>query len=179
MSLNEKQQRFVEEYLVDLNGTQAAIRAGYSKKTAGQQAFELLKKPEIQHAISQAQAERSERTRVKQDDVIREIARLAFSDLRKTMAEDGSLLDPHEWDDDTAAAISSVEIVTTHNGDADAQGRKGPEHTKKIKVWDKNSALDKLARHLGMYAPEKLDLNHGGKVTIESVAVEFINAPED
>ena len=70
MSLTPKQARFVEEYLVDLNATQAAIRAGYSKKTARQVASENLTKPDIQEAIAAAQDDRSERTGITQDEVI-------------------------------------------------------------------------------------------------------------
>ena len=69
--LTPKQQRFVDEYLIDLNATQAAIRAGYSPKTAEQQGFQLLKKTSVSEAIEQAQQERQKRTLVTQDDVIR------------------------------------------------------------------------------------------------------------
>ena len=69
--LTPKQQRFVDEYLIDLNATQAAIRAGYSEKTAYSIGDENLKKPEIKKAIEQAQQERQKRTLVTQDDVIR------------------------------------------------------------------------------------------------------------
>ena len=69
--LTPKQQRFVDEYLIDLNATQAAIRAGYSLKTAEQQGFQLLKKTSVSEAIEQSQQERQKRTLVTQDDVIR------------------------------------------------------------------------------------------------------------
>ena len=69
--LTPKQQRFVDEYLIDLNATQAAIRAGYSPKTAEQQGFQLLKKTSVSEAIEQAQQERQKRTLITQDDVIR------------------------------------------------------------------------------------------------------------
>lgn len=80
MSLNAKQERFVDEYLVDLNATQAAIRAGYSEKTAGQQGFELLKKPEIQEGIAAGRAALSERTGIDQEFVLRRWAELANAD---------------------------------------------------------------------------------------------------
>ncbi len=70
MSLTAKQARFVEEYLVDLNGTAATIRAGYSKSRARQQAYRLSQKPEVQEAIAAAIEERSKRTQVSQDEVI-------------------------------------------------------------------------------------------------------------
>lgn len=69
--LTPKQQRFVDEYLIDLNATQAAIRAGYSEKTAYSIGDENLKKPDIKKAIEKAQQERQKRTLVTQDDVIR------------------------------------------------------------------------------------------------------------
>ena len=151
-ALTNKQQRFVEEYLIDLNATQAAIRAGYSEKTAEQQGFQLLKKTSVSKAVTEAQKRRSDRTEVTADMVVKELARIGFSDLRNMLTPNGSLLDPQDWDDDTAAAISSIEVVTnTGEGGKDEDGRKIVEHTHKIKVWDKNSALEKLAKHLGMF----------------------------
>lgn len=164
MALTEKQQRFVEEYLIDLNATQAAIRAGYSQDSASETGYENLRKPQIANAIAEAKSARSERTQITQDRVLREIARLGFSDLRKTMTDDGALLSPHDWDDDTAAAIAAIEVVTTYTGETDENGNKVPEYTKKIKTWDKNSALEKLAKHLGIYAPEKHD--HSGNISV-------------
>ena len=81
--LNPKQQRFVDEYLVDLNATQAAIRAGYSADTAGQIGHELLKKPEIQHGLAEARKRQQERTGITADRVIAEIALMAFADARE------------------------------------------------------------------------------------------------
>lgn len=76
--LTAKQQRFVEEYLIDLNATQAAIRAGYSPKTANEQGARLLANASVQEAIAKAMAERSRRTGISQDRVIQELARIAF-----------------------------------------------------------------------------------------------------
>ena len=78
MALTEKQQRFVDEYLIDLNATQAAIRAGYSVKTADKQGWQLLEKTRIAEAISEKMAERSRRTGVNQDRVVMELAKIAF-----------------------------------------------------------------------------------------------------
>lgn len=80
MPLNAKQARFVREYLIDLNATQAAIRAGYSKKTASSQSFDLLRKPEIQKAVADAQGRREEQLEVTGQEVLREIQRLAMFD---------------------------------------------------------------------------------------------------
>lgn len=150
MTLTAKQERFVEEYLVDLNATQAAIRAGYSKKSAFIIGHENLRKPKVAEAVEKAQSERSKRTQVTQDRVLLELARVGFSDLRRVLTSGGGLSDPREWDDDTAAAISSFEIVTKPGG-VDEEGNREIEHVAKVKVWDKNSALEKMGKHLGMF----------------------------
>lgn len=85
-----KQRRFVEEYLVDLNATQAAIRAGYSRKTAASIGEENLRKPEIQAAIKAAMTARQERTEITQDRVIAELAKIAFGDSRNVMSRGSS-----------------------------------------------------------------------------------------
>lgn len=159
-ALTAKQQAFVDEYLIDLNATQAAIRAGYSEKTAKDIACENLAKPYIAEAIAEAKAARSERTGITQDSVLREIARLGFSDLRKVFTPGGALLDPQEWDDDTAATIASVEVVTRPTGEKDDAGGTVVENIHKIKVWDKNAALEKLAKHLNLYSENnKVDVS--------------------
>jgi len=87
MTLNAKRERFVEEYLKDLNATQAAIRAGYSKRTAGQTGNELLKNPEIQRRIMDAKAERSERTKIDADWVLSRLAQEAEADVEEFDAD--------------------------------------------------------------------------------------------
>lgn len=148
--LTAKQQRFVEEYLVDLNATQAAIRAGYSEATAKEQGSRLLTNVNIAEAIAEAQKARSERTGITADRVLQELARIGFSDLRNCLTSEGHLVDPQDWDDDTAAAISSLEVVKTNRGEKEEKDRP-IEYTHKIKVWDKNSALEKIGKHLGMF----------------------------
>lgn len=90
--LTEKQQRFVDEYLIDLNATQAAIRAGYSVKTADAIGCENLTKPNIQQAIAEHMAERSRRTGVNQDRVVLELAKIAYK------IETNSASEPWLWD---------------------------------------------------------------------------------
>lgn len=154
MALTAKQQRFVDEYLKDLNGTQAAIRAGYSKKTARSISNENLTKPDIQAAIADGMQQRSSRTGITADRVLQELGRLAFVDIRKAYNADGSLKPLHELDDDTAAAIAGMDVTEIGSGD-DAIG-----FVKKIKLSDKKGALDLVMRHLGMLTPPgHLDLD--------------------
>lgn len=132
-----KQQRFVDEYLVDYNATQATIRAGYSAKRADAIGYDLLRKPEIQAAIQKALQKQQARTEITADWVLKETHRLASFDPRKLFDENGALRPIHTLDDETAACIGGVEI--------DRFG------SVKVKVWDKNSALEKLHKHFGLF----------------------------
>ena len=147
--LSEKQKRFIEEYLVDLNAAQAAIRAGYSPKTAKEIGCENLTKPNISSAIAEAMAERAKRTEIDQDRVVLEIARLAFSDVRKLF--DGTRLKRmDEIDDATAAAISSVKVSTRQVGEGEV------EHIAEIKFWPKTTALEQAGKHIGLFGADNL-----------------------
>ena len=140
---------FVQEYLVDLNATQAAIRAGYSAKTAEQQGYQLLQKPSVQAAIAERQKEREQRTAVTADRVLLEAARLALFDPRKLFNDDGSPKGITELDDDTAAAVAGIEVVEQFEGSG--KDRVFVGYLKKYRIADKNSALEKLFRHHGLY----------------------------
>ena len=97
--LSEKQQRFVDEYLIDLNATQAAIRAGYSVKTANEQGSQLLAKLSIQQVISEKMAERSKRTGVNQDRIVLELAKIAFVKMIDVVNSDGKIREDASEDD--------------------------------------------------------------------------------
>ena len=157
MSLNARQSLFVAEYLKDLNATQAAIRAGYSKSTAGQIGERLLKNVEIASSVKHAMEKRGTRLEISQDRVLLEYARLAFLDPRKLFAEDGSPKPITELDDDTAAAIVGLDVATVGNDDV------GRGEILKYKMADKKGALDSVARHLGMFN-DKLELSVGSEL---------------
>lgn len=147
--LSPKQQRFVEEYLVDLNATQAAIRAGYSPRTADRQGPRLLGNAVVQAAIAAGRARLSRKTGITQERVLAEYAKLAFVDPRKLYREDGRPVPVPELDDDTAAAVAGVEVSEEYEGKGEARAFVG--YTRKIKLADKKGALDSIARHLGMF----------------------------
>jgi phage terminase small subunit len=150
--LTPKQAAFVQEYMLDMNATKAAIRAGYSEKTAHSIGHENLSKPEICEAIAAARAKLAEKMEITQERILREYARIGFSDVRKTLGANGELKNPQEWDDDTAAAIAGVEVVTRTSGYGDDAA---VEYVHKIKTWDKKAALDSMAKHLGMFDGKK------------------------
>lgn len=145
--LSAKQARFVEEYLLDLNATQAAIRAGYSAKTAKQQGARLLTHVDVQAAIAAAKAARSQRTEITQDRVLAELAKIGFADIRKVLTDDGGLRNPASMDDETAGAVASIEVVTRRLPSS-GEGEAEVEYIHKVKTWDKRAALETLLRHL-------------------------------
>ena len=151
MALTPKQRRFVEEYPLDLNATQAAIRAGYSAKTADKIGTQLLGKTSIKAAIAAALAERSKRTEVTADRVVRELALVAFSDVGDLLdfSGDGLTLRPAcQVPERARRAVSSVKVRRQVEG----KGEDAREvELIEFKFWSKTDALDKLARHTGVY----------------------------
>jgi phage terminase small subunit len=147
---NEKHKRFCEEYLVDLNGKQAAIRAGYSEDRAPVTASELLDRPDIQDYLSVRQRELQEVTGINQKRVLEEYAKLAFIDIRKFYDQNGRLLTPHDIPDEAAAALAGIEVFEEFGFDKNGE-KVHIGDTKKIKTYDKVKALDSLAKHLGMF----------------------------
>jgi len=150
--LNEKQKRFAAEYLIDLNASAAARRAGYSKKTAGSISFDLLQKPEMQAEIQRLMAKRAERTNVTQDRVVRELARLGFSDLREVADwdENGSKWkSSDELTDDAAASIKDIKFTTERR--RDRNGDTIDTVNAHMAMHDKKGALELLGRHLGIF----------------------------
>lgn len=149
LPLTPKMQRFIQEYLVDLCGAKAAIRAGYSERTARVRSQKLLQDPRITDAIAKAQERREMRTEVTQDRVIHELAASAFSDARSLFNADGTLKSPDQWDDETAAAMAGIESEEIFEGRGKSRKRVGT--LQRVKRWDKIKALELLGRHLGMW----------------------------
>lgn len=167
-TLTPKQKRFVQEYLIDLNATQAAIRSGYSEKTAGSIGQENLTKPEIAEAIAAGQSRRAERTEVTADRVLAELAKIGFSDIRKAVRWTGAVIEqvePEEVLEEQAHGgalkrsrkpeMSAVELVSSDEVDDEtAAAISEISQTTagiRIKLHDKRAALVDMGRHLGMF----------------------------
>lgn len=169
--LTPKQRAFVREYLVDLNATQAAIRAGYAESGASVEGSRLLANAKVASAVESAMALRAVRTEITADRVLTELAKIGFSDIRKAVKWHSALITEEdnpdggdiaviktvvtntvqmvasdEIDDDTAACISEVSQTATGGV--------------KIKLHDKRAALVDIGRHLGMF---KERVEHTGK----------------
>ena len=144
--LTLKQARFVREYLIDHNGKQAAIRANYAPRSAEMQASRLLSIEKVRQAVEAGTTRQLKALDVSADRVLREVARIAFSDLRGMFDEEGNLRPIRDLTDDQAAALASVEVVRAKAGDG------AQEWVHKIKVWDKPKALELLMKKFGMLA---------------------------
>nr|UVY58872.1 MAG: Terminase small subunit [Bacteriophage sp.] len=155
--LTDKQKRFVEEYLIDLNATQAAIRAGYSPKRASEQGHQLLQKTTVSEAISKAMAERSRRTGISQDRVVNELAKIAFVNMLDVVDEEGRIRSTASEDD--LACIESIKHKESSSINGDSTERE-------IKIASKLKALELLGKHLGMWN-DKLDVNMNVPIIFE------------
>jgi phage terminase small subunit len=145
--LTARQERFVAEYLVDLSATTAARRAGYrgSQSTLSAEASRLLRKPAIATAVKNAQAALIARVQIRADAVVRELARIAFSDVGKLVDVDGRLLSLVELPEDTRRAIAALEMP-------ERRGGRETRRVVRVRFFDKLRALEMLGKHLGLFS---------------------------
>lgn len=148
-ALTAKQSAFVDEYLVDLNATRAATRAGYSAKTAHRIGAENMQKPAVLAALADRLAARRARVEVTQDMVVDELRKLAFFDARKFFDREGRPLALVDLDDDTAGAVVGLEVFEEFAGVGEDREKVG--EVKKYKLADKTKAIELLGRHLQMF----------------------------
>ncbi len=157
--MTEAQKRFCDEYLIDLNATRA-YKVAYPNckkdETACVNGSRLLRNAKVQEYIEIHQKQREERTQVTQDKVIKELAKIAFADIRKLYTENGQLRNVADLDDDIAGAISSLETLEEYEGRGDNKEKVGD--TQKVKLLDKTKALELLGKHLGIFI-DKLELD--------------------
>ena len=150
--LTAKQRRFVEEYLICNNGKEAAIKAGYSEKTAKQIAAENLTKPYLKQIIEIAQQDRAQQKGITADRVAEELGKLAFFKPTDALNPDGTLKDINELPEDVQHAIVGFDVETVQIG-TEIKNR-----VKKIRFIDKNRSLDSLADWFGMKRGKGADI---------------------
>jgi phage terminase small subunit len=159
-ALSAKEKIFVAEYMIDENGTRAAIAAGYARKSAHVTASRLLKSPKIKAHLVKKEEKRLERLEISADRVLQETARLAFLDPRKLYHPDGRLKQITELDDHTAAAIAGIDVEDVYE-DHEYVGQ-----VKKIKFADKGANLQRLGNHLKLFTTK---VEHSGTVKLETM----------
>ncbi|ENU16972.1 terminase small subunit [Acinetobacter lwoffii] len=159
-NLTPKQQRFVEEYLIDLNATQAAIRAGYSEKTAKEIGSENLTKPNIAKAIEEAQNKRTEQTQIDAAYVLRRLVEIDQMDVLDIMDDQMKIRPVNEWPKVWRQYVVNLENLELSDGEG---------CFKKIKWPDKVKNLELLGRHVSVGA-FKDKVEHSGKLEIQSLS---------
>lgn len=179
--LTKKQKKFCDEYLIDLNATQAAIRAGYSEKTARFIGAENLTKPNIQEYIQQRMNAREKRTEITQDMVLRELAKIAFSngsDFAKVVTKPRKKM---VWNDEIQEYEEKeieeqfVEMIDTDSLPGDKKAAiasiKETKYGIVVESYDKLKALELIGRHLGMFK-DKIELSGQGNNPFDELSVE-------
>ena len=159
-NLTPKQQRFVEEYLIDLNATQAAIRSGYSEKTAKVIAAQNLSKLNVQEAIEEAQSKRAEQTQIDAAYVLRRLVEIDQMDVLDIMDDQMKIRPVNEWPKVWRQYVVNLENLELSDGEG---------CFKKIKWPDKVKNLELLGRHVSVGA-FKDKVEHSGKLEIQSLS---------
>ncbi len=144
--INRRQKRFVAEYVIDLNGTQAAIRSGYSKKTANEQAAQLLAKLSIQAAVSELLIDRELRTQITADNVLTGLYKTASCDVAEAYNPDGTFKNIHDIPKEVRQAITGIESLEVFTGSGEDRVKIG--EIKKVKFGDKTRPHELLGKHL-------------------------------
>ncbi|HHG4416759.1 TPA: terminase small subunit [Pseudomonas aeruginosa] len=177
MALTKKQRLFVDEYLIDLNATQAAIRAGYSTRRAAEIGYQLLQRPEVAQAIQAAMAERSKRTKVEADYVIRRLREIDEMDVLDILEDDGSFRSIRDWPKAWRQFLSGIEIAELFEGRGDDRRIAGV--LRKVKWPDKLRNLELLSRHVGTESAA-LDLELKRlDVAKKRAELKLLESPED
>lgn len=159
------QELFCREYLVDLNATQAAIRAGYSEKSAMEQGYQLLQKSPVRARAVELMGARAKRVDVKADRVLEELDRISSSDLVHAFADNNTLLPLKDMPEDIRRAIASIEVDEIFEGSG--ENRTWIGYTKKVKLWPKDRGLELTGKHLKLFTDK---VEHSGKFTLEDLA---------
>lgn len=166
MNLTPKQEKFAQEVASgksQADAYRAAFDCAKSKpETIYKRASELMADGKVSGRVAELRGMIADKLAISNERVLREVARLALFDPRRLFRPDGSPMPISELDDDTAAAIAGLEVVEEFEGSGEDRVFIG--YTKKYKISDKNAALEKLCKHLGLYAPQKVE--HSGGVTI-------------
>jgi phage terminase small subunit len=163
--VSPKAERFVTEYLIDLNGTKSAIRAGYSERSAYSTAERLLRNAEVRSAIEAAQAARGKRTEIDADWVLRRLHSEATADLAALYDDAGGLRPISEWPDVwRTGLVVGIDTVMERDG-SDAEGKPQFVTVRKVKLSDRIRVVELIGKHVNIGA-FKDRVEHSGEVTI-------------
>lgn len=176
-----KQQRFVDEYLIDLNATQAAIRAGYSAKTAQEQGSRLLSNVMVAGAIAERQGKRLATSELTAARVLEEVRRLALGDIGELFDDNGKLRNIKDLPPEVRAMIASVEVVKrselkVHDDGEGETSVSEVEYIHKVKLWDKGAQLANALKHFGLLVTKH---EHEVGPKLEALIAESMKKPDE
>jgi phage terminase small subunit len=168
--LSEFEELFCVEFAKDFNATQAYIRARKNPKlkasSAAVEACKLLKKPKIVAKIRTLMEKRVERVQIEGDEVLKELSRIGYSDLRALYELDGTIKHPKDWPEELARAVASIEVDEIEEWDNERKEKVFIGYTKKIKFWPKTHALELMGKHKKLFT-EKVE--HSGTLTLADI----------
>lgn len=173
--LTPKQEAFCLAY-VETGNASAAYRRSYDvaadskPETVWQSASRLLSDPKVAARVEEMMADAANTAGVNAVRILRELSRIGFADLRHAFDETGALRKPADWSDEFAASVASIEVVTRSIGEGQV------EYVHKLKTWDKNSALEKIAKHLGMFVERHEHTGKGGAPLVEYSTTDIAKA---
>ena len=166
--------RFANEYLLDMNATQSAKRAGYKSdnyNSLRKQGQELMSLPHIQEIVAKLQAKRLARLEIKQDDVVKELAMICFSDPSDMFDENSVLISPKKWSKALRRSVQAIDVFKFN--------AQGVPTDFRVRFWDKNKALEKMGLHLGMFGDKGVgDKPHATEIK-KRWTMEFVDAKPD
>lgn len=170
--LSPREERFVAEFLKELNQTEAYMRAYNvsNRATARTQAAQVMSRPNVQLAIQQARRRDMEIAGLDRVRILRELVRVALVDIRQAFNDDGTLKSPKDWPDDLAAAVAGLEVAEIRDVDGTAIG-----NLKKFKLLNKMEAIDKAMRHLGLFELDNKQVNEASQVSREDLDAIYAN----
>jgi phage terminase small subunit len=176
--LTAKQKAFVRHYLESHEITESAKKAGYADKHSNTIGNRLMHKSRIIELIRQEEEKAIQAAGINRKDALLRLAKMVYFDPRNLYREDGSVKDPSEWDDATAAVIAGIEVMEVFGGKGKEKTIIG--QTKKVKVIDPLRALEVLMKHLGLLKDSDKDGNPmapGTTIVQNKIVIEFVNAP--
>lgn len=169
--LNNKQKRFIAEYLVDANAKQAAIRAGYSPKTAESQGSRLLRNAKVKSALEAKQGKVADKLDLKAEDVIKRLVEVLDFDIGKAFDAQGRLLALTDMPEEIRRCISSIETDELYVGGGERKVEIG--QVRKVKFWDKLKAAELLGKNLQLWL-EKQQIDHNVTITVVNPYAERV-----
>lgn len=149
--VTEKRELFCHEYLIDLNATAAAVRSGFSEKTAAQQGYQLLRDPDVKKRIDELRARNAAEIGITPAMVILHLWEIASFDPGCIYDEKGELKNIHDMPANARRNIASVEVLEVEEFNQSSRQMEKVGEIKKVKRWDRQKALDSLGRHLAMF----------------------------